>query len=432
VQQWDATGSAGGLRDRPGGAGLGGSPRSNGAASGHDRLESDAAANGRAVAAGDPMRRVRPTLRTPTIQRIPFGERVARFFGGGTFPTEELQRYLRFLDDHDQIEDHYDSDNKAREVVERWRRGDSRFLLTRRRKVLLIREMISGYTGTDDENAILALLRGSSDADFARIVSSVGRSTLEGDLHGESRRRLDAMLNSRLAVGRRAREEEARRPSRNVFPAEAIVPLQRLFTSNAELAHDVRQNCIEIVRSAVPQLFAHDRRLAERVAAELGALRGGSLKMTEAGRVLADLGVASGPTVIRFNGGNGLREPTEMRDSAWDAITDAVGREYGWHVFGMAVFNGYHSVTVFVDNRPDGPRVYWADQWAIGPGEDFHQAPGSVSGFRRYERDGFDRHINELTNRWWRKVLDEKGTRYEASLKIWRLHTRPAGGGRRR
>jgi len=34
--------------------------------------------------------------------------------------------------------------------------------------------------------------------------------------------------------------------------------------------------------------------------------------------------------------------------------------------FGLAVFDGYHSVTVFVDNRADGPRVYWADQWAIG------------------------------------------------------------------
>ena len=146
--------------------------------------------------------------------------------------------------------------------------------------------------------------------------------------------------------------------------------------------------------------------------------------------MLTRLGVATGPSVIRFDGANGLREPTAMNGSAWDSMIGQVGAEPGWHVFGMAVFNGYHSVTVFVDNRPDGPRVYWADQWAIGPGEDFGQAPGSVSGFRRYDRAGFDRHINELTRRWWRRKFDETGARWEASLKIWRFHTRPVGGGR--
>src|SRR5947207_4759795 len=93
-----------------------------------------------------------------------------------------------------------------------------------------------------------------------------------------------------------------------------------------------------------------------------------------------------------------------MDSSAWDGIIGMVGQTQGWHVFGLAVFNGYHSVTVFVDNRADGPRVYWADQWAIGPRDDFGQQAGSLSGFRRYDQSGFDKFIEDKTNEWWNGV----------------------------
>ncbi|HEX7048865.1 MAG TPA: DUF4157 domain-containing protein [Longimicrobiales bacterium] len=389
----------------------------------HGPHEREAASNAAAVAAGAPARSPVQSAGA-VIQRISIWEWIARFFGGGTFPVEELEEYLRFLDENDRIEDHFDSDNKARAVVARWVRGESRFLLHPRRKTLLIQEMLSGYVAGDDEAAILALLRGSPDTELRSIVAAVGRQTLESNLHGDSRTQLDELLNTRLTARRPAGAEPGAEGGTEVFPPETIVRLRQRFTSNAELEHNVRLNCILIVRDVAPDLFAHDPALARQVAAALGGLRGRNLRMTEAGRVLTELGVATGPTVIRFNGRNGIEEPTAMTTSAWDTIIAQVGDDYGWHIFGMAVFNGYHSVTVFVDNRPDGPRVYWADQWAIGPGEDFRQAPGSVSGFRRYEREGFDRFINEVTNRWWRDNFNRTGARWEASLKIWKFHNR--------
>ncbi|MBW3602774.1 MAG: hypothetical protein KY434_08770, partial [Actinobacteria bacterium] len=170
-----------------------------------------------------------------------------------------------------------------------------------------------------------------------------------------------------------------------------------------------------------------------RVSARLGELRGGELRMTEVGRALADLGLVSDSAKIPFDNGNGTRQPSTMQTSAWDTIMDMVGDVQGWHVFGLAVFDGYHSVTVLVNNRPDGPQLYWADQWRIDPGDDFHEEEGSVSGFRHYEQAGFDRFLTQFTVSRWRTVFEEKGARYRTTLHIWKFRSGlegDDGGGR--
>jgi hypothetical protein len=371
------------------------------------------------------------------LQRAGIFEGMARLFGGGTFSDQELQEYLGLLDKTGEIENHYDSDNKAREVVRRWQQGGALYILPVRRKVLLINEMLSGYTGAADEQAILILLRGSTDAEFIEILTSVGLGELQSNIQGEDRKELDAMVATRRKQQRGQSQQQAETTSdREIFSGETVLRAQQLFTSNAELEHSTRRNCIEIVRTMAPQLFAQDPELAEWVRLSLSKLKGATLTMPDAGRVLAELGVASGPIAIRFNNGNGDQEPTAMTTSAWDTIVNIVGGTQGWHVFGLAIFDGYHSVTLFVDNRPDGPRVYWADQWAIAPGEDFGQEPGSVSGFRRYENAGFDRFIEEKTNKWWNDVHSpnskcgkshlktwDRSCRYTATLKIWHLRS---------
>jgi hypothetical protein len=372
------------------------------------------------------------------LRRVSFWQNVARFFGGGTFSDDELQAYLRLLDQRrnaaQRIEDDFDSDNKAREVVRRWKRGDSLYILTGSRKIQLIEEMLSGFTGDDDENAILDLLAGSTAAEFAEILREVGESRLRDDFHGAEYRRLESLLAARsTAPG--TRRPPAAGAGTDTFPSQTVLEAQQLFTSNAELAHDVRRNCIEIVRTIAPRLFTDDPQMAGRVTTGLGRLRGGTLTMPHAGGVLTGLGAATGPTEVRFNNGNGNDEPTAMLASAWDTIIGLVGSENGWHIFGLAVFDGYHSVTVFVEKRADATRVYWADQWAIGPGEDFHQEPGSVSGFRRYEQPGFDLFIAERTRQWWNDVHRpdskcglahprtwDRSCRYTTTLKIWKFH----------
>lgn len=352
----------------------------------------------------------------PSVQRIPAGEWLARLFGEGTFTDEELQEYLSFLDTERRIRGGFQDDNMAREIVRRWQNGDSLYILPVRRKILLIEEMLEGPTLNEDEQAILTLLRGSTDAELGEILSKVGRERLIDNFHGEELKELEKLLAAREAKARGAKEEG--------FPGETVLELQQRFTSNAELEHDVRLNCILIVRELAPRMFAENPELAEKVEKGLGKMKGRDIKMTEAGRILTEVGAATGPVVVKFDNGNGSAEPTAMVESAWDKIIEMVGSTPGWHIFGLAVFNGYHSVTVLVDNRPDGPRVYWADQWAIDPGENFEQATGSVSGFRRYEKAGFDKFITDKTREWWNGVLAEKGKKWEASLKIWKFQLR--------
>ena len=291
------------------------------------------------------------------------------------YDNDTLQAYLKVLDDTRQIEDDFDSDNKARAVVERWVRGDARYILPVRRKVLLIKQLLSGFTGDDDEQAILALLRGSTDAELSTILSEVGEQSLHSALHFAEQTQLDQLLKARRpGVDREAAAAKAETGSAaipEVFPAETVLEAQRRFSTNAQLEKHIRKNCIEIVREMAPVLLGMDPKLAAGATKELGKLKGATLTMEHAMNALTKLGGATGPTVIKFNNGNGNQAtaPTEMIGTkAWDTIIAQVGNVPGWHIFGLALFDGYHSVTVFVDNRADGPRLYWADQWAIGPG----------------------------------------------------------------
>lgn len=105
-----------------------------------------------------------------------------------------LREYLKILDDTKDIEDDYDSDNKARAVVKQWMAGASAFALTQEQKVLLIREMFSGFTGDDDEAAILNLLSASPDAEVGFILGKVSPTELRGEIHGEERDQLESIL----------------------------------------------------------------------------------------------------------------------------------------------------------------------------------------------------------------------------------------------
>jgi hypothetical protein len=394
----------------------------------------------RAVVDGslDPASMARASAPASQLHRIGLGERITRFFGGGTFSEAELQVYLRRLDDTNRIEDENDSDNKARAIVERWKSGDSLYILPARRKVLLIQEMLSGFTGDDDENAILDLLRGSTDYELATILPMVGVEEILANFHGAEEAQLNKLLAARTPAVDKQRKQKPKSPE--VISGETALQLQQRFKANAEATN--RLNCILIVREQAPLLFSQDPDLARRVVDQLAKLKGETLTMVNLGEALADLGVSSKQAKILFDNGNGAQEPTAMRTSAWDTIIAMVGKAQGWHVFGLAVFDGYHSVTVLVDNRADGPRVYWADQWRIDPGDDFHQEPGSASGFRRYQKNGFDTFINEKTRQWWNEVHSpppnskcaeraakrgkdwDSVCRYPATLHIWKFRSR--------
>jgi hypothetical protein len=350
-----------------------------------------------------------------------------------TFADTEVQAYLTLLETTDRVEGGPESHAKARDVIRHWQRGDSLYILPPRRKVVLAQELTQGTRTTDeDQDSLLALLRGATNFEFGQIVGAIGRETLLAKFTEPRRALLTALLNERADASARATREEG-------LPGETTLEAQREFTLNSGRRHEdepgegeLRKNCILIVREMAPRLFAENPTLAESVRRTLRGIS--AIKMTDAGEALTRLGAATGPTRVVFSPGNGNSEPVSIDGSAFDTILGLVGDRQGWHVFGLALFNGFHSVTVFVDRRPDGAQVYWADQWAItnraGEAEDFGQLAGSASGFRHYDQAGFDGHVLGMTRAWWGQVFRGEhrrkdgtfvpaGTRWEATLKIW-------------
>jgi hypothetical protein len=124
----------------------------------------------------------------------------------GDFGEGELVEYLDKITKNKEIEDIYDSDNKARAIVGRWRKAESKFNLFPEQKVLLIKEMLSGATLGGDEEAILDLLELSDNIDLRRMFAPGGLSLipLEESLDGKSAKRLAAFVASRFKGGRSA------------------------------------------------------------------------------------------------------------------------------------------------------------------------------------------------------------------------------------
>lgn len=116
---------------------------------------------------------IRPSA-TVTLRRRTAGEELAGLFAGDTFPKADLETYLAGIDKSGAIEDFTDSDNKARAIVAQWAKDRSSFALTSKLKELLILEMLSGFTGDDDEQAILVLLNTADLADLTFIFGAGG------------------------------------------------------------------------------------------------------------------------------------------------------------------------------------------------------------------------------------------------------------------
>ncbi len=110
----------------------------------------------------------------PMLQRWSLGDEIAGWFAGDTFDPKTLTQYITDLGTSGKIEDHSDSDNKARAVVAAWKKDKTAFALNATLKALLIEEMRAGFCGTDDELAILDLLTSASDDELTEMFTTGG------------------------------------------------------------------------------------------------------------------------------------------------------------------------------------------------------------------------------------------------------------------
>lgn len=122
------------------------------------------------------------------------GRGIVSIFGNEPgFDDATCQEYLAVLDSGD-IEDDYNSDDKARFIVRKWMADPKGFPLTKQRKLMLIKEMLSGVTGDADEKAILNILTNSTDDEVGFILGLVKPDTLRDKINGAENKQLEAVL----------------------------------------------------------------------------------------------------------------------------------------------------------------------------------------------------------------------------------------------
>lgn len=142
------------------------------------------------------------------VQRRGIFETIGIFLGltEGTFSDRELHDYLDKVTKSNKIEDRFDSDNKARAIVRKWKASAPDFNLTGIQKALLIREMDTGYVGSEDQRGILDLLEKSDDSDLRSIfnIGGIKARTLLDDFGGDSLKELSSFLEARFKGGRDA------------------------------------------------------------------------------------------------------------------------------------------------------------------------------------------------------------------------------------
>jgi uncharacterized protein DUF4157 len=140
------------------------------------------------------------------------------------FTEIEAQDYLLKLDATGKIEDNMNSDNKARAIVNAWRVGGSPFELTAQRKILLIQEMQSGFTGDEDEQAILEILERSYNFELSMIFSAIAVDDLNSDFHTDEWGWLQDFYSRRFEGGMQAMLKGSIKPKGAPLPFGAQLP----------------------------------------------------------------------------------------------------------------------------------------------------------------------------------------------------------------
>lgn len=140
------------------------------------------------------------------VHRRGVGEWIGIWLGTeeGNWSDPELKAYLGQITSADAIEGSFDADNLARAIVAKWKAASPGYDLSGHQKTLLIKEMLDGPTGDDDEAAILDLITLSDASDLRTIFRSVSIEDLESNIDGEENTRLDNFVAARFDGGRDA------------------------------------------------------------------------------------------------------------------------------------------------------------------------------------------------------------------------------------
>lgn len=182
------------------------------------------------------------------------------------------------------------------------------------------------------------------------------------------------------------------------FSPEATERMKAFFIANATSASPM--SCIATLNAGMRNVINNP---AQPVRSEI------QTTMAE----FQSSGIAGESRIIEFrDAGNkitkGVREPVTLEKSIWEAVIEMTGGDFGWSVFGLSIMDGYHSVTLTLDNSdPLNPRIYWSDQWS------------TKGGWKEYSKGALDKEITDLTISWWKSKPD--GRKPKTRVTLWRI-----------
>lgn len=180
------------------------------------------------------------------------------------------------------------------------------------------------------------------------------------------------------------------------FDAAQIARMRAFFEANARAPKP--RSCIATLNEGVKLVLNEPK---QKTAGSVDATAG---RLQEAGRAGAARKV--GFLDARGRPTSGTLSPVRLQESVWDAVIRLADRDRGWSVFVMSLMDGYHSVTLSLDNTdPAQPKLFWSDQWS------------TKGGFMEYTKATLDAEIEHLTHAWWEEEAAGTG---ESAMKTGR------------
>ena len=87
--------------------------------------------------------------------------------------------------------------------------------------------------------------------------------------------------------------------------------------------------------------------------------------------------------------------PGSLGGRVWTTIDSKVKGKEGWHSFGLAIMDSFHSVILLVNNRPGGPFLYFVDQndRATGGVDTTRKLEGTIPGVQQFAPSQLDTYL---------------------------------------
>jgi hypothetical protein len=193
----------------------------------------------------------------------------------------------------------------------------------------------------------------------------------------------------------------ARRAGRTFAPDD-IARMRKYFEDNAKSAKP--KSCIACLNDGMRLVLSDPK---QKVASSVD----------ETAAKLHASGHATGAREVGFNDSrgrptSGTLSPVKLRESVWDAVVALSGGDEGWSVFVMSLMDGYHSVTLSLDNSDTAhKKIYWSDQWS------------TKGGFLEYKKETLDAEIEHLTHNWWEEEAAGTGESAQKTGRAVKMNT---------